>query len=94
MANDKNHGSGSGNFADNPQKASEAGRKGGQQSHGGQPAEGSKQSHQGSHQSHDTQQGGADTTGGKQRGGSGNFANDPENASEAGKKGGKNSHGG
>ena len=31
---------------------------------------------------------------GTQRGGSGNFANDPERASEAGKKGGENSHGG
>jgi hypothetical protein len=35
-------------------------------------------------------------SGGKssQRGGSGNFANDPERASEAGKKGGEHSHGG
>jgi general stress protein YciG len=32
--------------------------------------------------------------GGSQRGGSGNFANDPERASEAGKKGGEHSHGG
>jgi general stress protein YciG len=30
----------------------------------------------------------------KQPGGSGNFANDPERASEAGKKGGQHSHGG
>src|SRR5882757_6189796 len=30
----------------------------------------------------------------EQRGGSGNFANDPERASEAGKKGGERSHGG
>jgi general stress protein YciG len=30
----------------------------------------------------------------EQRGGSGNFANDPQRASEAGKKGGENSHGG
>jgi hypothetical protein len=29
-----------------------------------------------------------------QRGGSGNFANDPEKASEAGRKGGEDSHGG
>jgi len=28
----------------------------------------------------------------KQRGGSGNFANDPKRASEAGKKGGEHSH--
>jgi hypothetical protein len=32
--------------------------------------------------------------GGEQRGGSGNFANDPERASEAGRKGGEHSHGG
>jgi general stress protein YciG len=30
----------------------------------------------------------------EQRGGSGNFANDPERATEAGKKGGERSHGG
>jgi hypothetical protein len=30
----------------------------------------------------------------KQQGGSGNFANDPQRASEAGKKGGQASHGG
>jgi uncharacterized protein len=30
----------------------------------------------------------------KERGGSGNFANDPKRASEAGKKGGEASHGG
>jgi hypothetical protein len=30
----------------------------------------------------------------KQQGGSGNFANDPQRASEAGKKGGQHSHGG
>lgn len=29
-----------------------------------------------------------------QRGGSGNFANDPERASEVGRKGGEHSHGG
>jgi hypothetical protein len=36
--------------------------------------------------------GGADKS--KQQGGSGNFANDPQRASEAGKKGGQHSHGG
>ncbi|MDQ0474981.1 general stress protein [Labrys wisconsinensis] len=30
----------------------------------------------------------------QQRGGSGNFANDPKRAAEAGKKGGEHSHGG
>lgn len=33
-------------------------------------------------------------TGGSDRGGSGNFANDPQRASEAGKKGGSHSHSG
>jgi len=33
------------------------------------------------------------TESGTKRGGSGNFANDPERASEAGKKGGESSHG-
>ena len=41
----------------------------------------------------DTQSGGnADQS--KQPGGSGNFANDPQRASEVGKKGGQHSHGG
>jgi hypothetical protein len=39
---------GSGNFADDPQRASEAGRKGGEQSHGNQPS---------GHQPASTQQG-------------------------------------
>ena len=34
------------------------------------------------------------SSGQSQRGGSGNFANDPERPSEAGKKGGQDSHGG
>jgi uncharacterized protein len=40
----------------------------------------------------DKQSGNADQS--KQQGGSGNFANDPQRASEAGKKGGEHSHGG
>jgi general stress protein YciG len=40
----------------------------------------------------DKQSGGNDQS--KQPGGSGNFANDPERASEAGKKGGQHSHAG
>ena len=40
----------------------------------------------------DKQSGNADQS--KQPGGSGNFANDPQRASEAGKKGGQQSHGG
>ena len=82
MANESNQRGGSGNFANDPERASEAGRKGGQQSH------------QGSGQSDDnSQQGGSERPGG-QRGGSGNFANDPERASEAGRKGGEHSRGG
>jgi general stress protein YciG len=82
MANESsNQRGGSGNFADDPERASEAGRKGGQQSH------------QGSGQSEKSQQGGSDSSG-QQRGGSGNFANDPERASEAGRKGGEHSKGG
>lgn len=73
---------GSGNFADDPERASEAGRKGGQHSH------------QGSHESDRSEKGGSESSGGQQRGGSGNFANDPERASEAGRKGGEHSRGG
>lgn len=82
MANESsNQRGGSGNFANDPERASEAGRKGGQQSH------------QGSGQSDKSQQGGSDTPD-QQRGGSDNFANDPERASEVGRKGGEHSHGG
>ena len=50
MANESsNQRGGSGNFANDPERASEAGRKGGQQSH------------QGSGQSDKSQQGGSDT---------------------------------
>jgi general stress protein YciG len=82
MANESsNQRGGSGNFANDPERASEAGRKGGQQSH------------QGSDQTGKSQQGGSDSSG-QQRGGSGKFANDPERASEAGRKGGEHSKGG
>jgi uncharacterized protein len=65
MANDQQSGgsvdqkrpSGSGNFADDPQRASEAGKKGGQQSHGGGSGQmkqsGSGRSPQGAVQSDD-----------------------------------------
>ena len=82
MANESsNQRGGSGNFANYPERASEAGRKGG------------PQSHQSSGQSEKSQQGGSDSSG-QQRGGSGDFANDPERASEAGRKGGEHSKGG
>lgn len=70
---------GKGNFANDPQRASEEGKKGGQQSHQGS-----------SHGKSDQQNSGAS----QQGKGSGNFADDPERASEAGRKGGRHSHGG
>jgi uncharacterized protein len=63
---------GSGNFADDPKRAAEAGKKGGEHSRGG-PGQAS------GHQPASTQQG---------SGKSGNFADDRAKASEAGKKGG------
>lgn len=68
---DKQQGGGE-NFADNPDKASEAGRKGGQEQQKGSGG-GSRQS----------QQDNDSEAGGQQRGGSGNFANDPERARQA-----------
>jgi general stress protein YciG len=91
MVTEKHGGSqrgGSGNFANDSEKASEAGKKGGEHSHGG----GSQQS--GSHSGGSSQPGGSQREAGGSRGASGNFAKDPEKASEAGKKGGQHSHGG
>lgn len=66
-------------FANNPDKAREAGKKGGEHSHqnerGQQSASNSDRHQSGSHRA--------------ERGGSGNFANDRERASEAGRKGGQ-----
>ncbi len=73
MADNKQHRGGSGNFAEDRERASEAGRKGGEHSHG------SHQQNQGG--GDHRQQGGADNPG--------NFANDRERASEAGRKGGQ-----
>ena len=82
----KSHSGESGNFASDREKASEAGRKGGekggQQSHEDSPAQAKKSPQRGSEES------------AKQQGGSGNFANNPEKASEAGRKRGEHSHGG
>lgn len=77
MANrEHEHRGGSGNFAEDRERAREAGKKGGEHSHGGQ-------------QQH-SQSGGSDRQqGGEHRGGSGNFAEDRERAREAGKKGGQ-----
>jgi len=71
---------GSGSFAADREKASEAGRKGGQQSHPGS-----------TDQSKGSQQGGSEHSGEKHQGTPGNFKNDPEKASEAGRKGGDRS---
>jgi general stress protein YciG len=92
MANEQR--GGSGNFANDPQRASEAGQKGGQQSHGGQQ---NQSGGQGGQQGSGGQSGGQQQQGGQgsgQQGGSrennpGNFANDREKASEAGRKGGQ-----
>jgi uncharacterized protein len=65
------HRGGSGNFAENPQRAAEAGRKGGQNSHGGQ-----KNYEEASYE---------ESAQNKGSGNSGNFANDPQRASEASK---------
>ena len=70
---------GKGNFANDPQRASEPGKTGGQQSQATSGTLGERS--------------GSNETGASHRGGSGNFANDPEKASEAGKKGGEHSHG-
>jgi uncharacterized protein len=75
---------GSGNFANDPQKASEPGKKGGEHSH--------SRSQQQSGSDSGSQRGTQNEGGASQRGGPGNFANDPQKASEAGKKGGEHSH--
>lgn len=62
-------------FSKDHELASEAGRKGGENSHGGDSQQKASGGDRG-------QQGG-------ERGGSGNFANDRERASEAGRKGGQ-----
>lgn len=79
MANqNEQHRGGSGNFAEDRERAREAGRKGGEHSH--------QQSQSGSGT---RQQGGQHEQGGQHRGGSGNFAEDRQRASDAGRKGGQ-----
>ena len=74
-----------GNFANDPERASEAGRKGGKQSGG------NRDQQQRADQSGQNRQQGStgmeDNESGTGRGG--NFADDPERASEAGRKGGR-----
>jgi len=64
-------------FSQDPGLASEAGKKGGESSRGGQQQASSSER---------GQQGGRD---GNERGGSGNFAEDREKASDVGRKGGQ-----
>ena len=64
-------------FSQDRELAAEAGRQGGQHSHGGNKPAGAREQQE--------PRGGAQHD---QRGGSGNFAQDRERASEAGKKGG------
>ena len=75
MANEKQTGEagrgGSGNFANDPQRASEAGKKGGEHSHGG----GSQQ------------RGGSQSEPGGSRNGSGNFANDRDKETKTSRSG-------
>jgi general stress protein YciG len=86
-----------GNFANDREKAAEAGRKGGQQSHGGGGAENNPGNFANDREkaAEAGRKGGQNSHGG---GGAehnpGNFANDREKAAEAGRKGGQNSHGG
>ena len=77
-----------GNFANDPERASDAGRKGGQKSGGGnrdqqQRADQDRQNRQQGSTSMEDQDGGSRT------GRGGNFADDPQRASEAGRKGGR-----
>jgi len=73
------------------ERASETGRKGGQQSQGTANEKGSGQQGGSDHRSGQQSQGGAQK--GEQKKG-GNFADDPERAGEAGRKGGQHSHSG
>src|SRR5215472_16406703 len=85
-----------GNFKNDPERASEAGRKGGQSV----PADersfardhelAAQAGRKGGEHSHGGHQGGP--VGSTHQGGRGNFADDRERASEAGRKGGERSH--
>ena len=75
MANQSSTGGSDRGFAKDPEKAAEAGRKGGEHSHGQQQGGAEKS--------------GEERGGSEHRGGSGNFAEDREKASEAGRKGGQ-----
>jgi general stress protein YciG len=74
-------------FSKDPQLAAEAGREGGQQSGGRRQNQTDRQDQNSGGQQQ--AEGGNERQQGGERGGSGNFANDPERASEAGRKGGQ-----
>ena len=74
-------------FSKDPQLAAEAGREGGQQSGGQRQNQTGRQDQNSGGQQQ--AEGGNERQQGGERGGSGNFANDPERASEAGRKGGQ-----
>lgn len=93
------HRGGSGNFAEDKEKASEAGKKGGQHSEGNfknDPERAAEAGHKGGQNSggnfkNDPERAAeAGHKGGEKSGG--NFKNDSERAAEAGHKGGQNSH--
>ncbi|GAN77083.1 hypothetical protein Asru_0231_05 [Acidisphaera rubrifaciens HS-AP3] len=75
-----------GNFADDRARASEAGKKGGQHSHGG------SHDNPGNFAQNPERAAEAGRKGGEHS--SGSFAQDHEKAAEAGRKGGQHSHGG
>ncbi|WPP01532.1 KGG domain-containing protein [Pseudomonas sp. HR96] len=85
MANTGNNNPG--NFANDKQKASEAGQKGGQASTGTTRDNNTGNNQQGNQTQRDQGQ-----KGGQGQGSGGNFANDREKASQAGQKGGQHSH--
>ncbi len=68
-------------FAQDPKKAAEAGRKGGEHSHERQQSQAASDRSPSDRSQHGAQD--------ARRGGSGNFANDRERAAEAGRKGGQ-----
>jgi uncharacterized protein len=78
-----------GNFANDPERAAEAGRKGGHSV----PAEERSFSKDHELAAEAGRKGGEHSHGGHATSGQGNFAQDRERASEAGRKGGEHSHG-
>src|ERR1700720_2816579 len=91
----KEHSGNQGNFAEDRERASEAGRKGGQHSHGG----GGGEHNPGNFAKDREKAAEAGRKGGEHSHGGGgaehnpgNFANDREKAAEAGRKGGEHSH--